>query len=301
MDPLVGSIRTFPLRTVAEGPFQRYLDRARAEVNERVALLLGPVSQGVPEVAARHLLKGKRLRGGTLLMVFDALSGGTGDRSAALDLAAAVEIVHGLSLVLDDMLDGDTERRADTAVHVALGAPRALLEVVGLLALPYALAAARGPAFAADLARTHARVVESARKEFEAVAEPSWADYEALVAGKTGELFALAARFGAASAAADPTVVDLAEEYGRRTGVAVQIADDLADLDPWGTGLPGRSEAVLASCLGPENVLVGGRRVLGESVEAARRAARALLAARPAAAPACLLSAPGEMAAMMLR
>lgn len=292
-------------RAEGEGPFLRHLDRAREEVNERIACLLRSSLGGAPAALEGHLLHGKRLRGGTALMLYGLLDEGRGDRSLVLDLAAAVELSHAVSLILDDMLDGDEERREGPALHAVLGRPRAMLEVVGLLALPYSLASADGRPFAAPLARSHARLVEGARTEFDPPRGLARREaYEELIASKTGELFALAARFGAAAAGACRQAIDRAEEYGRRTGMAVQIADDLADLDRERGGLPGRSEAVLVACLEEGRGPAEARVVLGEGIEEARRAARALLEVLDRPPPlwaSCLLSAPAEMAGMMLR
>jgi len=57
--------------------------------------------------------------------------------------------------------------------------------------------------------------------------------YDVVVTQKTGELFALAASYGAAAAMETPiegTIVLPFREYGLHVGKAMQIADDIADI-----------------------------------------------------------------------
>ena len=62
---------------------------------------------------------GKRLRPAFLLAGVVA-AGGDPDDAVAVDLAAAVELLHAFALIHDDVMDGSATRRGRPAMHVAL-------------------------------------------------------------------------------------------------------------------------------------------------------------------------------------
>jgi geranylgeranyl diphosphate synthase type II len=236
------------------GPFGAYLRRVAPQINERIALHLASFGQigGVEPDVGTMLLGGKRLRGAFAMLAFDILSTDTGMREVALDLASAVEVAHSASLILDDILDGDESRRGSPALHVTNGEKRALLKMVGVVSLPYAIASRRGTAYVGLLAETHRRMVNGVLSEASPPVIPPRKLYERIITLKTGELFGLAARFGGMAAGADPGIVEDLARYGLWTGKAMQIADDTVDLRRALTGrtkvLVG-SEMILLRCL----------------------------------------------------
>jgi heptaprenyl diphosphate synthase len=54
--------------------------------------------------------------------------------------------------------------------------------------------------------------------------------YLDVMSGKTGSLVAVACRFGAMMAGAEPWIVELLTEYGEKMGIAFQLADDVLDV-----------------------------------------------------------------------
>ncbi len=176
------------------------------------------------------MLGGKRLRGGLTMLVFDAFSDGRGDRMVALDLAAAVELAHASSLVLDDIIDEDETRRGAVAVHVLEGEKRAILRMVGAISLPYTIASSHGDGFVAPLAEVQRRMVRGALEEMSGSPSPTFADYKRIISLKTGELFGLAAYYGAVAAGCEPELVSKLSRFGLETGKVMQMADDITDL-----------------------------------------------------------------------
>lgn len=83
------------------------------------------------------VLGGKRLRPLLVLEVYSAISGKPFEQ--ALPLAAAVELVHAQSLVLDDLpcMDNDNFRRGQPSVHYAYGEMTAILSADALLGLAF--------------------------------------------------------------------------------------------------------------------------------------------------------------------
>jgi geranylgeranyl pyrophosphate synthase len=156
-------------------------------------------------------------------------------------LAAAVELLHNASLVLDDVQDNDEMRRGRASIWRTFGRSQAINLGTFLIAQSTALAARlRGisPLFAATL--REATAGQSAEIDFH-TATPTLTDYEKMAEAKTGALFALSAK-SAAILARLPE--DLAATIGNafaRLGAAYQVQDDLADA----LGLKGRARAGL--------------------------------------------------------
>ena len=160
--------------------------------------------------------------------------------------AVAVELVHNFSLVHDDVMDGDTERRHRPTVWAVWGATSAILTGDALLALaqevlldsasPHRAAAARLLAEATrHLIRGQVQDVAFEQRQDVTVAECL-----DMVSGKTGALLSASAAIGAVLAGAPAEVVDALATFGTQLGIAFQLVDDLLGIwgDPEITGKP---------------------------------------------------------------
>ncbi|MBV9879181.1 MAG: polyprenyl synthetase family protein [Gemmatirosa sp.] len=219
---------------------------ARARVDAALAAFCGRYLDEVePATAAaiRYSLlgEGKRLRPVLVLAAYDA-AGGRGDAS---ELAAAVEIVHAYSLVHDDLpcMDDDDVRRGRPTVHRVYGVAAAT--AAGLTMVPLAALAARDAATAlglapGDVGRIVRELMHAAGGggmiggqlldlEAEGIGQ-SLQGLERIHGAKTGALIAAAAVIGGLAAGAGPNAVEALDRYGRRIGLAFQIADDVLDV-----------------------------------------------------------------------
>ncbi len=232
-------------------PFREYLEDIRPVLDRRieeVANSEGGIDPGVLPL----LLQGKRMRAGLLLYVHAGLAPATAPTRQALDLACAVEFAHAASLILDDMLDGDATRRGAPSLHLARGDGRAILDAVGILALPYALAAPYGAGYVTMLASAQRRMARGVAWEMLGGPDlPAAELYDAIVARKTGCLFLLAAAWGAMTTGEEDAVVAAFGEFGLAAGKAMQVADDIADLRATGgtRRQPGSEALLLRSVL----------------------------------------------------
>ncbi len=160
--------------------------------------------------------------------------------------AVAVELVHNFSLLHDDLMDGDVERRHRRTVWAAWGASAAILTGDALLALaqevllecpsPHATAAGRLLASATrELIR--GQVEDLAFEERNDVTVEQCLN---MAAAKTGSLLSASAAIGAVLAGAEADVVDALTMYGAHVGLAFQLVDDLLGIwgDPLTTGKP---------------------------------------------------------------
>lgn len=161
-----------------------------------------------------------------------------------LDAAAAMEMIHVSSLILDDLpaMDDATLRRGEPALHRAYGEDLAILAAVALLNHAYGLVTANHLARSPRLWPAHQiiqRVVDAvgwdgtvAGEAVDLHSEGSTLDFNTLEfihSRKTGALFVAAGAIGAMLANGDPSVVRRIEIYARNLGMAFQITDDVLD------------------------------------------------------------------------
>ncbi|HUK37887.1 MAG TPA: polyprenyl synthetase family protein [Methanomicrobiales archaeon] len=188
--------------------------------------------------ASAHLLTagGKRLRPAMLFLSADSVRKG-----AAFDLmpaALAVELIHSFTLIHDDIMDQDEERRGVPTVHTLWDEPTAILAGDVLYARAFEFLC-RTPATdgarvrsVSLLAHTCAEICDGQHLDmsFAGKEEVSEVEYLEMVRKKTGSLYAAAASMGAILAGAKPMQADALYQFGLTTGIAFQIQDDLIDL-----------------------------------------------------------------------
>jgi geranylgeranyl diphosphate synthase type I len=179
---------------------------------------------------------------------FALLSAQAAGASAAVGIpgAVAVELVHNFSLVHDDLMDGDVERRHRPTVWALHGAPAAILVGDALLPLATQVLLDVGTLDSVEAARLLAEATQSlirgqhADLAFERRADVTVDECIDMAAGKTGSLLACSAAIGAVLAGAGRDVVDALATYGMELGIAFQLVDDLLGI--WGdsrsTGKP---------------------------------------------------------------
>ncbi|MER7769223.1 polyprenyl synthetase family protein [Kitasatospora sp. NPDC096140] len=196
----------------------------------------------------RHMVEagGRRWRPALLLQIVDLL-GGDGDRFGVL--AAALELAHTGSLVVDDVQDGSALRRARPAAHEVYGLPAALTagtsayfafdRAVGLCAPDDpALQGRMREVLLAALRAAHAGQaldIQGHRREMDqALAAGDSGPLRRLVLAthrlKSGALVGACCEIAAIAAGADAAVSRALLDWGTAIGTAYQVADDVADL-----------------------------------------------------------------------
>lgn len=211
--------------------FKDYLDIIKPKIDERIEFI---VTAGLVDPSIIPLLlKGKRLRGGLLMLVYESISCGD-NYNDALDLACAIELTHSASLILDDMIDEDDERRGLPTFHLTHGHKKTMLETIGILSLPYDLASRSGTPYVSMLADTQRHMVAGTVKElFGNPDMPASKLYDMIITHKTGRLFSMAAKWGCMVAFGlpeDTPGTGKFGKYGMHCGKAMQITDDITDL-----------------------------------------------------------------------
>lgn len=184
------------------------------------------------------------------LAVLSAEAAGTSVEDA-ISGAVAVELVHAFSLVHDDIMDGDDQRRHRATVWKAYGIGPGVLAGDALFALAVeAVANAPNQHACAAMSRIGAvlvQLVNGQAEDLDFETRPwvgpeavSVEEYRAMAERKTGALLGCASAIGAVLAGAPPPLVDALSAAGRHLGLVFQAVDDLLGIwgDPEVTGKP---------------------------------------------------------------
>jgi geranylgeranyl diphosphate synthase, type II len=217
-----------------------YFTKLRARVEARLTEFMLPVlpSQSL-QTSLRHSLLAPAKRVRAVLMMLTARELG-GKEENALDLAAALEMIHAASLILDDLpaMDDAETRRGLPANHRVFGEATAILAAVALLNRSYGIAAAANGLrmeqriAAVDVLHWSVGLDGLVQGQHDDLADSrssmTPAELERMYARKTGALFAAAAECGAI-VANKPALRETMRGFGLGLGVGFQILDDVLD------------------------------------------------------------------------
>lgn len=187
---------------------------------------------------------GKRIRPAVVLLSCEA-AGGVPEK--ALNAAAAIELVHNYTLIIDDIIDHGEVRRGRPTLWKKYGLTMALLaavqyrEVISELLLK----SENSKRLLSIVDYYIMRLVEGERldvlfEQFGREDEPyvvdhrrtnvSFEDYIDMITRKTSSLYEASAMMGAVEAGAEERVIEAFREFGLNLGISFQIVDDLLDL-----------------------------------------------------------------------
>ncbi len=200
------------------------------QVDKRIAAHL---ETGVPLVdgSVMHLFSagGKKIRA-SLVLLSSGLRSGIPD--GAIDLAAAVEIIHAASLVHDDIIDKSFMRRGNISVPGKYG------DKVAVLAGDYMYSAAVNIAVRDNDSRILDAIAGATKEmvkgelyqiEYSNINSISEERYYAIIERKTARLMAASCRIGGLKAGYSEDECTALHETGMNMGYAFQIIDDTFD------------------------------------------------------------------------
>lgn len=188
----------------------------------------GPVSSSVHRMVS---LPGKRLRP---LCVALCARLGDGGGDATRHLAVAAEIVHGATLLHDDVVDlGETRRGAPTARLVYGNAASVFAGDWMLVEALRRVQLAGIPGLLDSLLSTVEEMIgaESLQLEGRGVLKAERSRWERIARGKTAALFSWACRAGSRAGGLDEGAVDSLGAFGVHLGMAFQLVDDVLDFE----------------------------------------------------------------------
>ncbi len=217
-----------------------FFDRSRADLEQKITTTVSD------EDIVSILQDGKRLRPLLAHLAFKACTQGNEtpeEYQKALEGAISIELAHTASLVHDDIIDKDKERRGKPSFHIQKGIAKALITGHKMLSIGFNIALKHGKevadlyvqswdavvngeldevSFNTDDTTTMLQNISTKSQIFEA--------YNKIIDLKTAVLFSSACKAGAIEANMAGDILDVFADYGREIGLAYQLADDLVDL-----------------------------------------------------------------------
>lgn len=201
------------------------------------------------------LAGGKKLRALLCLAAAESIIGLGNDIEPFLPLSCAIEMVHAMSLIHDDLpaLDNDDYRRGKPSNHKVYGEATALLAGDALLMLAIETIIEKTPSkidrqLLLDVIGRFSQAIgasgmiggqildlsftgklEDLRNNKEQSTNSDAKTIEAIHKGKTGALIKFSVWSGALLAGANDQQLHLLEQFADKLGLAFQIADDLLD------------------------------------------------------------------------
>ena len=222
------------------------MDKLKDDLNDvvsRVRNFTLTLLEGQPiklyEAASTYLTSGgKKLRP---FMVIKSCEMFAGEEEKALPAAAAVELIHNFSLIHDDIMDNDDIRHGISTVHKKYGLPIALIAGDILFSKAFEVLATHGKkighsdSIIADMSRILSsacvHVCEGQGLDIQMASSnkvPTIDEYLDMIRKKTASLFEVSCALGVLSSSV-PVVdnVKNLSQFGRYTGIAFQLIDDL--------------------------------------------------------------------------
>lgn len=230
--------------TKKEKSFKKFFDETREDVEKEI-------SRKIKNPDIMYTLQGgKRLRSVLSLLIFKTCCNGNAnqkDYRRALEGTVSIELAHAASLIHDDIIDCDKERRGETALHVKNGINTALLTGHKMIAMGFDIALSHGiemgklyvdtwnTALSGELMEINSNGKNNGndrgKKKDGLSSQSLFKRYKEIIDLKTASLFDSACRFGALEAKAPAKLTKILGKYGREIGLAYQLADDLVDLN----------------------------------------------------------------------
>ncbi|MDD5766344.1 MAG: polyprenyl synthetase family protein [Candidatus Marinimicrobia bacterium] len=213
---------------------ERYTGLAN-EINRRLATFpLSQIPSGLYEPIRYSLIaKGKRMRPILLILVGESLGA---SREKLFPAALAIELLHTFTLVHDDIMDKDTQRRGRPTLHIKWDDNTAILAGDALMTLAFrTLMQTKSPAISrmgVEFSQAMLEICEGQAMdmEFEKRSFVDAEEYLQMVGKKTGKLLGLSCVLGALIAdPASESIADLAD-FGLKLGQAFQIQDDCLEI-----------------------------------------------------------------------
>jgi len=220
------------------------IGRARALVAPALDAVVQRLSPELRSAVRHHLDGGGKYVRAALVLLSAAAVGA--EEEVGVAGAVAIELVHNFSLIHDDIIDGDLERRHRPTLWAEYGTGHAIIAGDGLAVLAMQVlldepTAERVRAAKVLAEATQAMIAGQAQDmASESRASLSVAECLEMEAGKTGALLSCAASLGAVLAGAPQQSVEALAEFGLNLGIAFQAVDDVLGI--WGepalTGKP---------------------------------------------------------------
>ena len=236
-------------------PLPKSLERARTIVGPSLAAASATLSPEIRRIVEYHWgwidEAGQRISGSggkalrpTLAILSAEAIGESADRARAA--AAAVEIIHDFTLLHDDVMDGDRERRGRPTAWTVFGVGAAICAGDALVPLAQRVLLEDESPRRVEALRALGEATETVIAgqtldlSFEGRVDIGVEEYVRMASQKTGALLGCAASLGALLAEGNETTVAALRSFGCSLGLAFQAVDDWLGIwgDPDRVGKP---------------------------------------------------------------
>jgi octaprenyl-diphosphate synthase len=178
---------------------------------------------------------GKYLRPALLLMSAKAIAGerSPDTQTRLIRAAAGVELIHNASLVHDDVIDEDIERRGQPTINHSHSNRMAILAGDTLYSKAFSLLVDSLPRpLLMDVVELNIRMCSAEIEQEAALRKPKTKElFLRINEGKTASFMSLCCKLGASIAGGSEADVRRLESFGLNYGMAYQLFDDFADKD----------------------------------------------------------------------
>jgi geranylgeranyl diphosphate synthase type I len=220
------------------------LRSARSLVEPAIDAAVSRLCPQLRPAVSGHLSGGGKYVRASLVLLSTMATGAEG--RAGVAGAVAIELVHNFSLVHDDIIDGDLERRHRPTLWAEHGVGHAIIAGDALSTLAFQVLleepTAERTRAAALLAEATQKMIAGQAEDMASEHRPSLTVDECLqmAAGKTGALLSCAAAMGGILGGAPLYAVEALADFGRHLGIAFQAVDDVLGIwgEPEVTGKP---------------------------------------------------------------
>jgi octaprenyl-diphosphate synthase len=174
---------------------------------------------------------GKRIRPLILVLSAECMKSKRVEPDAYL-AATAIELLHTESIIHDDIIDEENQRRGKPSFHVKYGYNSSILTADFVLGVILNISSKlRDPRITNELSNAATKMTEGEMMEIKLGKEMDITedDYIKVLEFKTASLFEASAKIGAIAGGGDGDQIHTMTAFGNLLGIAYQIHDDLID------------------------------------------------------------------------
>jgi octaprenyl-diphosphate synthase len=174
---------------------------------------------------------GKRIRPLILVLSTECIKSKKVEPDAYL-AASAIELLHTESIIHDDIIDEENQRRGKPSFHVKYGYNSSILTADFVLGVILNISSKlKDPRIINELSNAATKMTEGEMMEIKLGKEIDITedDYIKVLEFKTASLFEASAKIGAITGGGDEDQIHTMTSFGNLLGIAYQIHDDLID------------------------------------------------------------------------
>jgi octaprenyl-diphosphate synthase len=174
---------------------------------------------------------GKRIRPLILVLSAECVKSKKVESDAYL-AASAIELLHTESIIHDDIIDEENQRRGKPSFHIKYGYNSSILTADFVLGVILNISSKlKDPRITNELSNAATKMTEGEMMEIKLGKEMDITedDYIKVLEFKTASLFEASAKIGAITGGGDEDQIHTMTSFGNLLGIAYQIHDDLID------------------------------------------------------------------------